>query len=135
MPAPYLSRVDCIRSCTAVSILCLPPGRVGLRFARPTTSPAALSGTSFNRPSGSLKFIWVDAEDAGKAPDRDGGKHDQAQPFAAETSAGQNGAQLVLTAPQELLEVGRCRSRSPSRSPGSAALIARRHQLSPRYAR
>jgi hypothetical protein len=90
------------------------------------------------------ELVGIDAEKAGKAPDRDRGEHNQAQALAAETTARQHGAQPILAAAQKFLEVWRCRAgrllaRAPrafasSRSPGAAALIAPRHRLSPRWA-
>jgi len=99
----------------------------------------------------------VDAvrDETGPLPYRAGvikvaGGHEQLTPhqreaFTAETAAGQHAAQAVLAAAQEFFEVGRgrtrwLRSRAPraftpsAGSPGSAALIAPWHRLSPRCA-
>src|SRR5262249_58503958 len=88
--------------------------------------------------------VGIDAVEAGEAPDRDRGQHDDREALAAEVAARQHGAQLVLAAPQEFFEIGWRRARrlrprapralAPSGSPGSAALIAPRHRLSPRCA-
>src|SRR5262249_27846630 len=81
------------------------------------------------------ELVRIDAEEARKSPDGDCGKRQQDEASAAEIPTRQYVAQLVLAAPQDPFEIGQCRSRLlRPRSPGSAALIARRHQLSPRYA-
>src|SRR5260370_21118991 len=77
------------------------------------------------------ELIGVHPEESGKSPDGDRGENDQADPFAAEVTARQHGAQLVLAAAQKLFEIGRRWVLAP-RAPRSAALIAPRHRITPR---
>src|SRR6202040_1942310 len=88
-------------------------------------------------------LIGLDLEEAGDGPEHEHGERDQHEAFAAEP-AGQHGPELVLAAPQQLLEVGRRRSArlragAPrplgARTPGSAALITPRHGISPQARR
>src|SRR5260370_24275065 len=77
------------------------------------------------------ELIGVHPEESGKSPDGDRGEKDRADPFGAEVTARQHGAQLVLAAAQKLFEIGRRWVLAP-RAPRSAALIAPRHRMSPR---
>src|SRR5262249_46950030 len=87
-------------------------------------------------------LVGVDAIKPGKTPDENRTEQDQDHAFAAEITARQHSAQPVLTAPQELFEIGRGRAAGwllagappalPPGPPGAAALIAPRHGMSPR---
>ena len=55
------------------------------------------------------EFVGLDAEEAGKAPQRDRGQRDQRDAAAAEI-ARQQAAQPVLAAAQEFFEIGRLRA-------------------------
>src|SRR6516164_9486136 len=78
------------------------------------------------------ELVRVDAEKARQSPDGDDREQDQAGALAA----GQDTAQPLLASSQELLQVWRCRPRTPrALAAASAALIVPRHQLSPRFAR
>src|SRR4051812_47353432 len=87
-------------------------------------------------------LIRLDAEETGNAPQHDGAKHDQGKPTAAHVAARENAPELVLAATQQVLEVrrrrpGRLRPGAPrplrsARSPRATALIAPRHESSPR---
>src|SRR4029079_344814 len=82
--------------------------------------------------------IGFDTEESGDAPKHDRAKRDQGKAAPAEGAARQHRPQLVLAAPQQILQVGRSwprrlRSRAPrpaaaARSPGPAALIAPWHE-------
>ncbi len=56
------------------------------------------------------ELVRIDAEKAGKSPDRDCRKHQHAESSAAEVPTRRYVAQLVLAAPQELFEIGQCSS-------------------------
>ena len=98
-----------------------PRGRT-CRSAAPRRARRARRGRSRRRPTA-----------------RSRAEHDQREAAAAEIAARQHAAQLVLAAPQQLLEVGRRRAgrlrpRAPralaaARSPGPAALIAPWHEM------
>src|SRR5580693_7520535 len=79
------------------------------------------------------EFIGLDAEEAGKPPQRDGNERNERDAAAAEVARHQ-GAQLVLAAAQKVFEIGRPRPpRSPRPgTPRAAGLVVPRHQLSPR---
>src|SRR6202035_110925 len=87
------------------------------------------------------KLIGLDAEEAGKSPQRDGNKRNERDAAAAEIARHQ-ATQLVLAAAQEVFEIGRPRPpgrlrprapRSPRPgTPRAAGLVVPRHQLSPR---
>src|ERR1043166_2274552 len=88
-------------------------------------------------------LVRLDLEETGDAPNHEHRKGYEHEAFAAK-SAGQHGPVLVLAPPQQLLEIGgrwsaRFRAGAPralgSRPPGSAALIAPRHGISPQARR
>src|SRR5262249_26157166 len=88
-------------------------------------------------------LVGLDLEEAGDGPDHQHRKRDEHEALAAEP-AGQHRLELVLAAPQQFLEIGRRRSArlragAPrplgSRTPGTAALIAPRHGISPQARR
>src|SRR6185295_2932973 len=89
------------------------------------------------------ELIRLDPEEAGEAPHHERGQRDENDTLAAEPATRQHALELVLAAPQQILEVRRgrprrLRPRAPrpfvvaARAPGTAALIAPWHsQTSP----
>ena len=83
------------------------------------------------------ELFRLHAIEAGHAPDRDRADHDQRNAEPGEIAAGQQLLQPVLTAPQEILEIGRpwadrLRTGAPwsfrTRTPRAPALILPRHE-------
>ena len=86
------------------------------------------------------EFFRLHAEESGQAPDRQRADQHQRDAHAAEMSARQKLLELVLAAPQKVLQVGgpwpdRLRTASPwslgTLAPGASALILPRHINSP----
>src|SRR6266536_11154 len=83
----------------------------------------------FAEPQHDAELVGLDAEEAGKTPQRQHGERDQRKAAAAETPARQHGPELVLAAAQQLLDVRRSGTGGLlSGTPRPAALTTPRHE-------
>jgi hypothetical protein len=61
-------------------------------------------------PQDDAKLIRLDAKETGETPKHDRSESQQRKPLPAQVSTGQDRAQLILAAPQQIFEVGRRRT-------------------------